>query len=192
MLTPLLTAAGQSYGGEAGLRAFLFSLPGALCLVAATLTSAGMRLRIILVAALTTALIPGFLIARWGNELSEMVVPGEIAGMNALYRIAPPGSEIVSITPQVTWEYEDIGQYQYDNGPDEFALGSVSSITAQMTNPRGDYVIITASQLEYAQEAYGLPPSWGTGIERSLNASHTFRLLYSNSTAKVYEYTGHK
>jgi hypothetical protein len=192
MLTPLLTAAGQSYGGEAGLRAFLFSLPGALCLVAATLTSSGLRLGIILAGALTTALVPGFLIARWGNELSEMVVPGEIAGMNALYRIAPPGSEIVSITPQVTWEYKDIGQYQYDNSLTEFAFGSTSSITAQMTNPRGDYVIITASQLEYAQEAYGLPPSWGTGVERSLNASPTFRLLYSNSTAQVYEYTGHK
>jgi len=193
MLVPLLTVAGQSYGGEAGLRAFLFSLPGALCLAAVALASASTRLKLIFVGGLTIALIPGFLVARWGNELSEMVTPGEIAGMNALYRVAPPGSTIVSITPQVTWQYKDVGQYQYaPNNLVEFAFGSVSSITAQMANPRGDYVIITASQLEYSQEAYGLPPNWGTGVERKLNASHMFRLLYSNSTAKVYKYTGRK
>jgi hypothetical protein len=193
MLTPLLTVAGQSYGGEAGLRAFLFSLPGAICLAAVALASASTRLRLIFIGVLTIALIPGFLIARWGNELSEMVTPGEIAGMNALYRVAPPGSTIVSITPQVTWEYKDVGQYQYaPNNLDEFAFGSVSSITAQMTNPRGDYVIITASQLEYSQEAYGLPPNWGVGVEQRIDASHMFRLLYSDATAKAYEYIGHK
>lgn len=193
MLTPLLSVAGQAYGGEAGLRAFLFSLPGALCLAAVTLASASTKLRLSFVGALTIALIPGFLISRWGNELSEMVTPGEIAAMNALYRVAPPGSTIVSITPQVTWQYKDVGQYQYaPNNLDEFAFGSVPSVTAQMTNPRGDYVIITASQLEYSQEAYGLPPNWGTGVEQKLSASHMFRLLYSDSTAKVYEYTGHK
>jgi hypothetical protein len=192
MLTPLLSVAGQSYGGEAGLRAFLFSLPGALCLVAVTLTAAGPRLRVISAGALTVALIPGFLLARWGNELSEMVTPGEIAGMNAAYRLAPPGSTLVSITPQVTWEYQDIGQYQYPPNLAEFALGSVASIRADMTNPRGDYVVITTSQLEYAQEAYDLPPSWGPGVERKLKASRMFRLLYSNPSAQVYQYTGPK
>jgi hypothetical protein len=193
MLAPLLTVAGQSYGGEAGLRAFLFSLPGALCLAAVTLASASTRLRLASVGALTIALIPGFLFARWGNELSEMATPGGIAAVNALYRIAPPGSTMVSITPQITWEYEDIGEYQYaPDNLDEFAFGSVSSITAEMTNPRGDYVVITTSQLEYAQEAYGLPPNWGAEVERKLRRSHTFRLIYSSSSAKIYQYTGPK
>jgi hypothetical protein len=193
MLTPLLTVAGQSYGGEAGLRAFLFSLPGALCLVATALTPTSVSLKVAFISVLTIVLIPGFLVARWGNELFEMVTPTEIAGMNALYRIAPAGATIVSITPLVTWQYKDVGQYQYaPNNLDEFAFGSVSSITAQMGNPRGNYVIITMSQLIYAQESYGLPANWGTGVEQKLKKSHVFRLRYSNSEAQVYQYIGLK
>ncbi len=193
LLVPLAVIAGQAYGGEAGLRAYLFSLPGALPLAAVALTAVRVRPRLILVSALTLALIPGFLIARWGNELSELVRPAEISGMSALYAMAPPGATIMSITPQIAWQYEDAGKYRYaPNNLDEFAFGSISTITTDLHNPAGGYVIITTSQLDYAHAAYDLPMSWGSNVEKQLAQSHLFRLVYSNSAAKVYQYIGYR
>lgn len=199
MLTPLVTIAGQSYGGEAGLRAFLFSLPGALCLVAIALTSAGPGLRLTLVGALTAALIPAFLTARWGNELFERVLPSEISAMTALYRIAPPGSAMMSLTSPMTWQFKDVGQYQYPSSNiGKFASGGIPSPARLVPglagrlrkNPHGGYLIITLSQLEYAQSAFALPPSWGADVEQQLTQSHLFRLIYANSASKIYQVVG--
>ena len=191
MLTPLFVIAGQVYGSEAGLRAFLFSLPGALCLVTMALTSVRQRLQLIFISMLTILLIPAFLIARWGNELFESVQPAEISAANVLYKMAPPGSTILSITPNVAWQYKDVGQYHYaPSNLDEFAFGSVSVIASKLENPRGGYVIITSGQLEYAHAAYGLPSNWGSGVERRLAESHLFRLIYSNADAEIFRYVG--
>jgi hypothetical protein len=195
MLTPLVTIAGQSYGQEAGLRAFLFSLPGALCLVVMALTSAGQVLKPILIGALTAALIPAFLIARWGNELFERVLPGEISAMTALYRIAPPGSTIMALSSPVAWQFMDVGQHRYPSSHiDRFASGGIPSparlvpgLAGELrNNPRGGYLIITHSQIQYAQSAFA-PAGWGADVEQQLTQSRLFRLIYSNSVSKVYQ-----
>ena len=189
MLTPLLVIAGQDYGGEAGLRAFLFSLPGALCLAVMALTSVE-KARLVFMGALTALLIPGFMIARWGNESFEAVQPADVA-TNALYGMASPGSTILSITPNVAWQYKDIGQYYYaPNNLDEFAFGSVSGIAALLHNPVGAYVVITHDQILYAQAQYDLPSNWGSGVEQRLEKSHLFRLVYSNSADEIFRYVG--
>jgi hypothetical protein len=194
MLVPVVVVTGQSYGGEAGLRAFLFSIPGAVCLVSLMLTQLRGRSRPWLVPAVVSGLIavmiPGFVISRWGNELSEVVLPSEITGMNALFARAQAGSTLLAITPQVAWEYADIGKYYYaPNNLDEFAFGSVSGIVKHLAKPQvGGYVVITVSQLAYAQEAYGLPADWGTTVEKKLIRSGLFRLIYRNPTTKIYEY----
>ena len=195
MLTPLVTIAGQSYGQEAGLRAFLFSLPGVLCLVVIALTSASPSLRLIPIGVLTAALIPAFMIARWGNELFERVLPGEISAMTALYGMAPPGSSIMALTSPITWQFMDVGRYQYPSSHIErFTAGGVPSparlvpgLAGQLrNNPHGGYLIITHSQIEYARSAFA-PPGWGTDVEQQLTHSHLFRLIYSNSTSKIYQ-----
>jgi hypothetical protein len=197
MITPLVTIAGQSYGGEAGLRAFLFSLPGALCLAAMALTSVGPALRVILTGALMAVLIPGFLLARWGNEIFERVLPGEISAMTTLYRTAPPGSAMMGLADSITWEYMDIGEFHYLSSniakyatttgvPSPPAL--VRGLAGQLRrNPRGGYLIITQAQLEDDQSAYGLSASWETAVEQQLTQSGLFRLIYSNSASKIYQ-----
>ena len=197
MLTPLVAIAGQSYGTEAGLRGFLFGLPGALCLVAMALTSVGgPRLRLVLTGALAAALIPAFLIARWGNELFERVLPGEVSAATALYRIAPHGSAIMFLNSPVTLEFTDLGQYRY-NSPtiEQYALAGnpgaarlVPYLASQLRqNPHGGYLIITASQLENLRLDSGIPLSWGADVERQATRSHLFRLIYSNSASKIYQ-----
>jgi hypothetical protein len=190
MVVPVVIITGQAYGGEAGLRAFLFSIPGAVCLASMTLTWLRGRFPALVAGTLIAALIPGFVVARWGNELSEEVLPSEITGMNALYATAPVGSTILSITPQVAWEYTDIGKYYYaPNNLDEFAFGNVSAIVKHLAKPQvGGYVVITVSQLAYAEEAYGLPADWGGTVEQKLIRSGLFRLIYHNATTKIYKY----
>jgi hypothetical protein len=196
MLAPILALAGQPYGGEAGLRVFLFSLPGALCLTALTLTAVPWRMRAITAAGMLALLIPGFLVARWGNELSERVPPGEISAMRAVYAMAPAGSVFFSVNPQVPWEFMDIGRYKYiinKSVVSEFASGKgVSVIVARLKHkkPPAGYVVITASQAVYAQQAYGLPDTWTQNIQRSLIGSHLFRLVYQNPSTSVFKYAG--
>ena len=199
MLTPLVTIAGQSYGSEAGLRGFLFSLPGTLCLVAMALTSAGLKFRPILIGALTAALIPAFLIARWGNESFERVLPGEISAATALYKVAPHGSTIMTLTSPATLEFVDIGQYRYRSTKlNRYASGGIPDPALLVPglarilreNSHGGYLIITLSQLESARANSGLPLSWGAEVERRLTQSHLFRLIYSNSASKIYQVVG--
>jgi hypothetical protein len=192
MLVPVVIITGQAYGGEAGLRAFLFSIPGAVCLAALALTQLRGTLRLLCAGVLLTAMIPGFVTARWGNELSEEVLPSEITGMNTLYAKAPAGATFLSITPQVVWEYTDIGKYYYaPDNLDEFAFGNVPAIVKHLQKPQvGGYVIITVSQLAYAEEAYDLPSNWGSTVEKKLVRSKLFRLIYRNPTTKIYQYTG--
>jgi hypothetical protein len=196
LIAPVLSLGGQSYGGEAGLRVFLFCLPGALCLGALALTAATGRLRAIAVALLIALLIPGFLVARWGNELSEMVVPGEISGMRALYAIAPPGSTFFSINPQVPWEFMDVGQHKYVTNKLDvtaLALGNpLPAIAGRLKSVGGGYVVITESEVVYAQQSYGLG-NWAEIVNHRFATSPLFRRVLQNSAVVVYEYVeGHK
>ena len=192
MAAPFFVLAGQSYGGEGGLRIYLFALPGVLCLVVLALTVTAKWPRIVMTGLAIALLFPGFLVARWGNELSEMTRPAEIAGVRALYRIAPQGSTIVSITPQISWRFTDIGNYDYEpDNLDEFVFGSASAIAGRIgPNPHGGFVIITTAQLLYGEQAYGLRPDWGEGVEASLERSGLFRLVYDNPDTQIYEYEG--
>jgi hypothetical protein len=193
MLAPALSLGGQAYGGEAGLRVFLFCLPGALCLAALALTAVTGGLRAIAVALLIALLIPGFLVARWGNELSEMVLPGEISGMRAMYAIAPPGSTFFSINPQVPWEFMDVGQHHYITNKLDvsgFAFGNpLPAIAARLKGAHGGYVVITESEVVYAQQSYGLG-DWAHVVEQRFAASSLFRRVYQNPAVVVYQYVG--
>ncbi|CAN5650031.1 hypothetical protein BH20ACT21_BH20ACT21_03740 [soil metagenome] len=206
MAAPFSVLAGQSYGGEAGLRVFLFSIPGALCLAAAFLTGLPTFERLgswfdslpartrnashsIAVAGLFVVMVPAFLLARWGNELYEMTRPKEVASVRALYAMAPRGSVLVSITPQVSWRFERVTMYRYEpSNLEEFALEKIGKIEDQIRDAPAGYVLVTTGQLLYGQQVYGFSPTWGDDIDRALLSSGNFSLVYSNADAKIYQY----
>jgi hypothetical protein len=199
-LWPLGLIVGQSYGGEALLRVFLFSLPAAVCCIASLLEGTRHKLRAgVLEALLLAALLPLFLVARWGNELFEITRPAELAGVEQLYRIAPHGSVLVSISPQISWEFTNVNTYQYEpQNIDEFALRSIPAIVRLFTHaplPRvrnahhpAGYVIITTGQIDYGWQEYGLPENWGTQVVNLLEHSTTFKLVYQNSATHIFRY----
>jgi hypothetical protein len=190
-LLPFGMLVGGSYGGEAVLRVYLFALPFAVCLVAALISRIRWSYRWMTVGVILALLVPFFLVSRWGNELFELVRPNEVSGVKALYRIARPGSTLISITPQLPWRFADVARFRYEpSNLDEFALESVPAIIRLVEgNPRGGYVIITTSQIDYGWQAYGLPSTWGTKVEKLLSDSAYFKIRYTNQSSQVFEYT---
>ena len=186
--------AGGNYGGEGILRVYLFSLPGAVCLIAALISRlprfwhSQVALSCVLI-----LFIPLFLVARWGNELFEMVRPAELTATDTLYKMAHPGSDLISLNSFITWRYTNITSVNYKSvnltnlGPQ--TLAQITAVSAK--NPNGSYVIMTTGQNEYGWLDYGMPQNWGAMVESLLAHSPHYKLMYENADAEIFQYIAH-
>jgi hypothetical protein len=189
-VAPFMVLPVQSYGGEAGLRIYLFSLPGALCLASLVLTRDSSLGRRFVLGALTIVLVPMFIISAWGNDLTELVRPAEVSGVQALDRIAPRGATVMSLDGDIPWRFTDIGKYNYET---DFKFTDPSKDVGSMTvalsqNPRGGYVFITTAQLLYGEQTYGVSRSWVPSVERLMIRSGKFRLVFANAATRIYQF----
>ncbi|MFG1945249.1 hypothetical protein [Nonomuraea sp. NPDC048826] len=127
LCVPALALAMQSYGGEMGLRIYMFALPGA-CLLAAyaffpnmPADSADVReetvpirkrnvrfnpdltrkISLVLAACIAVGLAGAFLVARYGNEKFERVTSGEVAAMHYVYEHDKPSARVVYLVPKL-------------------------------------------------------------------------------------------
>ncbi|MBA2633472.1 MAG: hypothetical protein H0U86_10825, partial [Chloroflexi bacterium] len=99
----------QSYGGEVALRIALFALPfmaflAASLVVPATKAPVSIKASALL-ACVATVLVMLFPFTRYGNERMDYYSPAELAGVRALYRLAPHGSFLVGGTDALPWRY---------------------------------------------------------------------------------------
>ena len=202
MLTPFAILGAQDYGGEGGLRVYLISLPGVLCLIAILFTAIGARkeashppgsggafrpraIHAAPVLLLTILLVPMFLVARWGNELFEQTRPNEIAAIEALYDMAPPGATLLALNSHIPWRYRAVDGYVYRDSADEVAFENPFK-----SNPLGGFVIVTTGQIDFGVENYGLPADWAQEAEALITSSERFTLVYENPDARIYRYQG--
>src|SRR5690606_20535040 len=122
----------QSYGGEIGLRVYLFALPGS-CILAAYAFFPNPQLtvdapevwpqrgprfdflprldpvvvrRICTVAAAVTSVVlaMAFLVARYGNEKFERVTADEVAAMHYIYENDRPSARVLYLVPELNRE----------------------------------------------------------------------------------------
>ncbi|MEO3873925.1 hypothetical protein ABGB18_34370 [Nonomuraea sp. B12E4] len=127
LCVPVLALGLQSYGGEIGLRIYMFALPGA-CLLAAyaffpnlPADSADVReetvpmrkrntrlnpeltkkLTVVLAACFAVLFAMAFLLARYGNEKFERVTTGEVAAMRYVYDHDKPSARVVYLVPKL-------------------------------------------------------------------------------------------
>ncbi|TMR11017.1 hypothetical protein ETD86_37205 [Nonomuraea turkmeniaca] len=127
LCVPVLALGLQSYGGEIGLRIYMFALPGA-CLLAAyaffpnlPADSADVReetvplrkrnvrfnpqltkkLSVVLAACFAVLFAFAFLLARYGNEKFERVTAGEVAAMHYVYEHDKPSARVIYLVPKV-------------------------------------------------------------------------------------------
>ncbi|NUW36490.1 hypothetical protein HTZ77_34550 [Nonomuraea sp. SMC257] len=126
LCVPVLALGLQSYGGEIGLRIYMFALPGA-CLLASyaffpnlPADSADVReetvplrrrnvrfnpeltrkLSVLLAAFFAVLFAMAFLVARYGNEKFERVTAGEVAAMHYVYQHDKPSARVLYLVPK--------------------------------------------------------------------------------------------
>jgi hypothetical protein len=176
----------QPYGGEMLIRVFLFSLPAVSLLIATLIlpkylsprrmrkgpTRLGLRFRSRrAVAGLLMALaVPGYLLARFGNESYEQVSNNDRATVNAMYRTAPTDSIIYIEDRQALLSSQRVGEVKFQN------LNSIDphQVEAQIRSSTGrqvaTYILLTESEQAYAEQVFGLPLHWADGLVKALLA----------------------
>lgn len=156
----------QPYGGELLLRIYLVSLPFTACLAVLPLMPdkpAGLRLRqavslFVLGAVLATTTI----VTRYGNDIMESFTTNEVALVDRLYEMAPPGSKLIEAVRNTPWKFQHYDGYDYRAlvpaeprpGASPLTCDAVNQIAARS----GAYLIVTVSQL-HAAELRGSTPA---------------------------------
>lgn len=198
---PILLVGVQSYGGELLLRSYFFSLPFSSVLAAMALVSGAggpwQWRQGTVVTGIAVLLVSFFGFARYGNERMDYFTPQEIAGVQRLYALAPPGSLLIGISYNLPWEYKRYEQYRY-LAPFRNVYGVLRD--AQLARrtflelldgtkyPRA-FLIVTRSEQAEANLFGGLPPNTLTRIQRLLAGSPGIRLVYRNRDVAVYQGT---
>ncbi|WP_326643391.1 hypothetical protein OG884_07175 [Streptosporangium sp. NBC_01755] len=151
LCVPVLALGLQNYGGEIGLRIYLFALPGA-CILAAYAFFPNLpagtedapeetvpirkrnirfnpeltrRISLLLAAGCAMALAMVFLVARYGNEQFERVSASEVAAMRYIYDHDEPSARVLYLSPVLGPEVTPIipwGEQDFDKISYEQAL----------------------------------------------------------------------
>ncbi|HVW18612.1 MAG TPA: hypothetical protein VHB30_10225 [Solirubrobacteraceae bacterium] len=202
-LSPFPLLGLQSYGGEVLLRIALLSLPF-MALAAASLfvpAEAGAsvsRVAWTALACLGVALVASFPFNRYGNERMDYFSPDEIAGVRALYRIAPQGATLFAGSAALPWRYTKYADYYYYDSltggdadvnlddPDQRRLAR--DVALRMATPdRSPSLLIITRSTAAQTDLFG---PWREGaqlrLRRVLSRSPYFRVAYRNPDAVVF------
>lgn len=190
----------QPYGGEILIRVALFALPFAAFLAAYALVApvrTRSPFRTLSTGAVMLALLAAFMFARYGNDRMDAFTPGDVAGVRALYRVAPVGSELIAASEPVPWQYRDYTQYSYERlntllpGPPPPRGRPHRPLTYRIRDvlasavPGRAYIIVTRSQIA-GDDLVGTPGTPSRIVARRLDVSRIFRLAYANRDARIY------
>ena len=183
----------QAYGGEMLLRIALFSLPFMALLAAfAFLPRGGERPGAATVAAIGVAavvLMAGFMLTRYGNERLETFSRDEVAAVDELYRIAPPGSMLVGISGNMPWKATRYDEYRYRPIGDETFYGKADELLVTMAeHPAASYLIITRAQEALSEMILGVSAADWVDFERQLLESDLLEVIYRNPDAVIARY----
>ena len=186
----------QAYGGEMLLRIYLFALPFVAFFVAcAVLPRSGdddspSLATVGIVSVLGIALMGGLMVTRYGNERLEHFSSDEVAAVAELYRLAPPGSLLVALTPNLPWKSVNYEQYRYRPSGDDSTFGDLERVLSDMSLHDGDvFLILSRSQQAYAEMILGARPGAWEAFRRALLGSGKFRLVYLNPDAVIARFT---
>ena len=196
-VAPLPLLAANDYGGEIVFRIYLFALPATAFLVAALLWRSRSRPRIQAVAfpLALLALLSGFVVGYYGKERMNYFSPSEVAASQALFRMAPPGSVIVSATaayPGIYTDYEDhttlvwlpgLTPEQQNEVAADPLRGLISEMSDAQTHPT--YFILTRAEEAEIEISGLLPPHALTQLEQIPGHAPELTVLYRNQDAVI-------
>ncbi|MDQ6805314.1 MAG: hypothetical protein M3065_10190 [Actinomycetota bacterium] len=193
---PLLLPVLQPYGGEIFLRVFFFALPGASFFIALaafpSLSSGRRRLTLTAIALVGCMLLLGFQYTRYGNERMDNFTRADVAAVQALYRLAPKGSNLMAGSDNLPWRgqgYADYTYLQVNSLADWQAGHPQAAVLLQQLrhqlSPSGGYVIFTQST-QIGDELFDGLPNVQPELISLLRHSSSARLLYDRGAAQVF------
>jgi beta-glucanase (GH16 family)/GT2 family glycosyltransferase len=199
----------QAYSGEGRYRLFLFALPWLAFFAAAafapprsrqlTRSKRGWQLGLA-----STALAVCLLPAYFGLELANRVTGGEVAAGAWFDEHAPSGSLAVEMTSnslsRVSGGYARVFDVRFASGPTltrdasyrNRKLGRKDLPRLEGTlagyGAKHTFLLLNPSQERFAR-LYGiLPGGWLQSLERALDSSPAFRLVYRRDSSSIYKY----
>jgi len=217
-LSPLILLPTQPYGGEMLLRVYWFMLPGVVLLVASALISRGgvVDARVTAVgkrvigrqrptsaiawagtALALAGLLASSFIARYGNERMDYYPPAEVAGVKAMYAMAPPGAEIIAGSGSFPWRDQGYVEHKAVLLERMWVPGQQRQTASVVANqmkaaPEGALMVITSSQEEGTDMLGTFPAGSLRSFADYIDSSPAFDRVYSDSHVRVWQACGSK
>jgi hypothetical protein len=145
---PVLALVLGTYGGGFVSQVLLFALPMASILTGRVVAAVQPRYLPIVAAGLAVALVPLFLIARFGNESFEYTTATDRAAIEAAYARAEDDTLFVADNGFISWRDRSIGRNDFVENkvePSEAWLTEVRGLAQQLDRDR-IIVVLTESQ----------------------------------------------
>lgn len=207
MIVPFGILFGQSYGGEASLRVFLFSSPWRDVAIAWGIASLTPRVRVAAAALVAAGFAALFLISALGNAGTNVFPRTEVAASEYFYSHAPAGSVLAlageDFPLRIGARYDLMaGPPGSDHSPDlledlpsfsrhTLGAGDIPATVRDLYSySRSAYLVFSTSQYKYAS-IFGTTPSGSLeSLQRAVASSPRFRLWYSNADTRIYRAVG--
>lgn len=208
--SPTLVALGQSYGGEAVFRIYLFSLPWVAVLGGSALEIRQLRRPIwpaIKIGMVLAGAVAMFMSAFFGSAELYTVRAGEVQASQYFYDRAEPGAVLTLVAPnfpaRVGGRYDEFGSGG-DNPAD--LVTSAPGVKHKMLGPaelpaielfvkdnagrqRGNrYLVLSHGQQVFAEVLGLLPRGALSTLDTSLEQSPDWSVFYRNSDAVIYRF----
>ncbi len=203
-VAPFVILVALRYGGEGGLRVFLFAAPWAAVLIASLVVRHRPERNFLLVP-LMALFLTLFLPAYYGVEHVNRIPRSEAAASQFLNANGRSGSVVVASAPnfpsRIGSRYPELRGESGTASPvltrrDEFRAatlgpGNVNSVVNVIRRSSSTgYVVFSESQETYAK-VFGLSSADRLrSLESAMLASGRFRLFYQNATTRIYELQG--
>ncbi|HEX9991678.1 MAG TPA: hypothetical protein VGB14_01995 [Acidimicrobiales bacterium] len=168
----------QPYGGEMLVRVWFFTTPVAALLVAGlavTRSGRGERWRRVVAAGALAALLPVFLLARYGNERFEQVTADDATLVERMYDEVPDGSVVYVANRQTVVLSERVGEVRFRSLTSEDPKHVVKELP--LTSPDDlTFLMATEGQEAYGEQVQGRPRGWLTRLVDDLVATGAFEV----------------
>ena len=181
----------QSYGGEMSLRVFLFSWPF-MCFFVAGLFYPRVRsvsaLQPLFLVAVSSALIFGFFVARFGNDRADAITADEVQAVDRANAYMPPGSVVVTGNHNSPLGYKDYQLFDMSVAV-PFRTSDAEAIARAIRRAAGDrraFVFMSESQRSFF-DLRGFPGEDWDLLLAQMEASPNFRAVFRTSDTTLLE-----
>lgn len=202
-VVPFLLLPAQSYGGEMLLRVTLFALPFVAYLAAHAVLLTGARAAggsaavrapgwarlLVVLVALTMASV----IARYGNARFDMFRPAEVAAVQQLHDLTPPGGVMVAAASSTPWASSDYADFTRRTVQgvcrEDFRRWSCATEIVDLARheaPHGITLLFTTGHGASLELQGILSAEDFAGLELALARQPGATKLFENSDARIY------